>query len=63
MKASKRGWIKPTNAVLLGPKRIWNNPMTLRSNKVKKATLKRINKQWINQHRKSTKEYKKNSYF
>jgi hypothetical protein len=34
---------------LLGPKRKWAKPITFRSNKVKKATTKRINKRLTNQ--------------
>lgn len=42
LKASKRGWTRPIKETLLGPKRLWNNAITLRSNNVKKATDKRI---------------------
>lgn len=31
---------------LLGPTRLWNKPITLRSKRVKKATERRISKQW-----------------
>lgn len=57
LKASNKGWTKPMKETLLGPKRIWKDPMTFRSNKVKKATDKRIRRQWINQHKKEIKEY------
>ena len=38
LKASRRGCKTPIKETLLGPIRIWNRPITLRSNKVKKAT-------------------------
>ena len=34
LKASNKGCSKPKNTVLFGPNRIWNDPMTLRSNRV-----------------------------
>lgn len=37
--ASLKGWKIPINPNLLGPLRIWIKPKTLRSNKVKNATL------------------------
>lgn len=49
LKASNKGWTIPINETLFGPKRIWNKPMTLRSNKVKKATESKIKRQWISQ--------------
>lgn len=41
---SLTGCRTPTNLVLLGPKRIWDSPSNLRSNKVTKATLIRQHK-------------------
>lgn len=35
---SASGWRIPNNVTLFGPKRIWVNPNTFRSNKVTKAT-------------------------
>lgn len=57
LKASNKGWRTPTKETLLGPKRLWNNPITFRSNRVKKAIDKTISKQWINQDKSITKEY------
>jgi hypothetical protein len=49
LKASNRGWINPINITLLGPFRRWKLPITFRSNRVKKATLKKIRITWIKQ--------------
>ena len=42
---------------LLGPKRLWNKPIALRSKSVKNATVNKINRQWINQVSNIIKEY------
>lgn len=57
LKASSKGWTKPIKETLLGPKRLWNSPITLRSNKVKKATESKINKHWTNQQTRIIREY------
>lgn len=48
-RASRRGWIRPKNVGLLGPTRSIKNPITFRSNKVKKATDSIIRRHWSNQ--------------
>ena len=52
LKASSSGCSKPRKETLLGPKRLWKNPIIFRSKRVKKATDKKINKHWINQDKK-----------
>lgn len=47
LKASKRGWKRPQKDTLFGPTRKWIKPITLRSNNVKKATVRRISKTLI----------------
>ena len=55
-KASKRGCRSPIKEGLLGPKRIMNKPIILRSNKVKKATDSITKRHWRNQDKKSMNE-------
>lgn len=49
LKASNKGCNNPTKETLLGPNRLWNNPITFRSNKVKKATDNKISKHCTSQ--------------
>lgn len=51
LKASRSGWMRPKKDTLLGPMRRWNNPITLRSKRVKKATDKRTSRQCKTQER------------
>jgi len=51
----------PTKETLLGPKRKWNNPITFRSNKVKKATEARIRRHCNNHIKNNIKEYSLNN--
>lgn len=61
LKASNKGWTRPIKETLLGPKRIWKRPITLRSNKVKKATDKSTRRTWtIQEIIKNIKERKNN---
>lgn len=53
LKASNKGCNNPTKETLLGPKRMWNKPITLRSNNVKKATDNKTNKIWSSQENKN----------
>ena len=57
LKASSKGCSKPKKETLLGPKRLWNNPITFRSKRVKKATERSNKTQWTIQHKIITKEY------
>ena len=57
LNASRRGCNNPMKETLLGPNRLWNKPITLRSNKVKNATESNNNRQCNNQHKRSIKEY------
>jgi len=52
LKASNKGCNKPDKETLLGPKRLWKKPIIFRSNKVKKATDRKIKRHWINQDKK-----------
>lgn len=58
LKASNNGWSKPIKDTLFGPIRLWNKPITLRSKRVKKATERRISKQWTIQDKLSKNTYK-----
>ncbi len=49
LNASNKGCRNPIKETLLGPKRLWKSPIVLRSNKVKKATVRAIKIQWISQ--------------
>ena len=57
LNASRRGWRSPMKETLLGPKRLWNSPITFRSNRVKKATESSKSRQCKSQHKTSIKEY------
>jgi len=54
-KASIKGCNKPKNLSFTGPNRIWNLPIILRSNKVKKATVSKISNKWRNINKKKIK--------
>lgn len=47
LKASNKVCTNPIKEILFGPTRLWNKLIILRSNKIKNATDKNINKQWI----------------
>jgi hypothetical protein len=59
LNASSKGCTNPTKETLLGPTRLWNKPITFRSNKVKKATERRISRQCSSQQMKTIREYPK----
>lgn len=59
LKASRSGCKTPAKLTLLGPKRLWNKPITLRSKRVKKATVKRVRRHCKSQETWSIKEYYK----